>query len=199
MRFSATVGIGWPPFLQADRNDYRRRNRGPPPAPAFAAPLLTGFAKQQPKHGFVRQLLDRNVWRATKARAGAGLPLAGFYYCPHHPDGRVQPYAAHCFCRKPHPGMLFQAGRDHNLNLAACWMVGDILDDIEAGRRADCSTVLIDNGNETQWLMFPLRRPHHMVKNLFEAARVILDSAAPTQPSRMEKSMQPPNFAAGSR
>src|SRR5205823_14066260 len=37
------------------------------------------------------------------------LTLAGFYYCPHHPDGSVARYASDCHCRKPKPGMLLQA------------------------------------------------------------------------------------------
>jgi D-glycero-D-manno-heptose 1,7-bisphosphate phosphatase len=109
----------------------------------------------------------------------AGLPLSGFYYCPHHPDGRIRTYSENCMCRKPRPGMLFTAAREHNINLASSWMVGDILDDIEAGRRADCNTILIDNGNETEWTLSPLRRPHFSASNLFEAARVITELSKP--------------------
>jgi D-glycero-D-manno-heptose 1,7-bisphosphate phosphatase len=111
----------------------------------------------------------------------AGIPLAGFYYCPHHPDGKVATYAISCFCRKPNPGLLFQAAREHNLNLAGSWIVGDILHDIEAGRRADCRTVLIDNGNETEWRLSPLRQPHATVSNLAEAADAILAGDTPTK------------------
>jgi D-glycero-D-manno-heptose 1,7-bisphosphate phosphatase len=112
----------------------------------------------------------------------AAIPLTGFYYCPHHPDGRVPGYSIACFCRKPNPGLLFQAAREHNLNLAGSWIIGDILHDIEAGRRADCRTVLIDNGNETEWRLSPLRRPHASVTNLAEAANTIL---AADQPARI--------------
>lgn len=103
----------------------------------------------------------------------AGVPLAGFYYCPHHPDGRLREYAINCMCRKPRPGMLFKAAREHQINLASSWVVGDILDDIEAGRRADCSTILLDNGNETEWSLTPYRRPHYTAPNLLDAARLI--------------------------
>ena len=109
----------------------------------------------------------------------ANIPLAGFYYCPHHPDGKVATYSISCFCRKPNPGLLFQAAREHNLNLAGSWIVGDILHDIEAGRRADCRTVLIDNGNETEWRLSPLRQPHVRAANLLEAAEVILAGEMP--------------------
>lgn len=103
----------------------------------------------------------------------AGAPLAGFYYCPHHPDGRLRDYSINCMCRKPRPGMLFKAGREHQINLAKSWLVGDILDDIEAGRRAECSTILIDNGNETEWSLDSNRRPHYTVSSFYEAACLI--------------------------
>lgn len=105
-----------------------------------------------------------------------GIHLDGFYYCPHHPDGRLRNYAVPCFCRKPNPGMLFQAAREHHLNLAESWMIGDILNDVEAGRRADCRAILIDNGNETGWFLTPLRHPNFITNDLYEAARLIVDS-----------------------
>jgi hypothetical protein len=71
---------------------------------------------------------------------------------------------------------LFRAAREHQICLADSWIVGDILDDIEAGRRADCRTVLVDRGNETAWRMTPLRRPHFTVHSLEEAAQAILCS-----------------------
>jgi D-glycero-D-manno-heptose 1,7-bisphosphate phosphatase len=103
-----------------------------------------------------------------------GVTLSGFYYCPHHPGGRIAPYAVDCKCRKPAPGLLIRAAREHGVDLAASWFVGDILDDIEAGRRAGCRAVLIDNGNETEWKAGPLRRPHHVAPDVEAAARHIL-------------------------
>lgn len=56
------------------------------------------------------------------------------------------------------------------------WFIGDILNDVEAGRRAGCKTILIDNGNETEWQMSPARSPHYTVADLAEAAQVITSS-----------------------
>ena len=108
----------------------------------------------------------------------AGVPLAGFYYCPHHPKGVVPAYALACACRKPAPGLIAQAAREHRIDLSRSWLVGDILDDVEAGRRAGCRTVLIDNGNETEWLLSAPRRPHHLAPDLAAAARLILGAIA---------------------
>src|SRR5205823_6483112 len=107
--------------------------------------------------------------RLGELLAEAGVPLAGFYYCPHHPEGSVAAYAVECSCRKPQPGLLVRAAREHGLDLAASWLVGDILNDIEAGRAAGCRTVLLDNGHETEWILTPQRRPHYMATDLTEA------------------------------
>lgn len=106
-----------------------------------------------------------------------GIPLAGFYYCPHHPDGIIQSLAIACSCRKPEPGLLLQSAAERGIDLAQSWFIGDILNDVEAGRRAGCKTVLIDNGNETQWQLSPQRLPHYIVANLVEAAQVILENS----------------------
>ena len=100
--------------------------------------------------------------------------LDGFYYCPHHPDGVVEKYAVSCTCRKPQPGMFFQASCDLLIHLERSWMVGDILDDIEAGNRAGCRTILLDNGNETEWQLTPDRIPDYYAANMTEAAELIM-------------------------
>ncbi|MGF1515271.1 MAG: D-glycero-alpha-D-manno-heptose-1,7-bisphosphate 7-phosphatase [Elainellaceae cyanobacterium] len=105
----------------------------------------------------------------------APLPLAGFYYCPHHPQGAVAEYAIACDCRKPKPGMLQRAAQAQGVDLPQSWFIGDILNDVEAGNRAGCRTVLIDNGNETEWdLSIPERQYTYAVKDIAEAADLIL-------------------------
>jgi D,D-heptose 1,7-bisphosphate phosphatase len=94
--------------------------------------------------------------------------LDGFYYCPHNPE-REQG----CFCRKPFPGLIFKAAFDHDIDLANSWMLGDILNDVEAGKRAGVRTILINNGNETEWKTGPGRVPDLISNTLYEAARFI--------------------------
>ena len=124
--------------------------------------------------------------RRVKARlevllAGLGAELAGFYYCPHHPDGVLPEYAIRCGCRKPAPGLIERAAREMAVSASGAWLVGDILDDVEAGSRAGCTTILLDNGNETEWVLTPQRRPDYIVRDLEEAADFIVSAgvAAP--------------------
>lgn len=98
-----------------------------------------------------------------------GGRIDGFYYCPHVPH-------AGCSCRKPNPGLLLRAAREHGVDLQRSWMVGDILDDVEAGRRVGCRTILLDNGNETEWHLTPERRPDGIAADLPQAAALILGS-----------------------
>ncbi|WP_233871818.1 HAD-IIIA family hydrolase [Dyadobacter sp. CY323] len=99
-----------------------------------------------------------------------GVLLSGFYYCPHLPASETNV----CECRKPEPGLLLNAARDLSIDLSISWMIGDILNDVEAGNRAGCRTVLIDNGNETEWLEGEHRTPHYTTGFFPDAAKYII-------------------------
>lgn len=62
-----------------------------------------------------------------------GYQIDAIYYCPHNWDEG-------CECRKPNPGMLYQAQKDYSLNLRECILIGDDDRDIEAGAIAGCKT-----------------------------------------------------------
>lgn len=105
--------------------------------------------------------------------SGSSVVLDDIYHCPHHPDGIVSRFKKLCNCRKPMPGLIQRAAREHDIDLSASWMIGDILDDVEAGTRAGCMTILIDNGNETEWKKNYYRIPHFVVQDLRQAAGII--------------------------
>lgn len=90
-------------------------------------------------------------WHIDTLLQQQGAHIDAWYYCPHHPDGNGQ-YRHACDCRKPLPGMLHQAAREHGISLADSWMVGDKLIDVAAGLAAGCSSVLVltGYGNEEQ-------------------------------------------------
>lgn len=74
--------------------------------------------------------------RLVELLAAEDVQLDAYYYCLHAPQDA-------CECRKPMPGMLLQAAREHSIDLSASFMVGDKSSDVEAGRRAGCHTVLL--------------------------------------------------------
>ncbi len=104
----------------------------------------------------------------------AGAWLEGFYWCPHHPSGRVAGFAIDCDCRKPRPGLLLRAADELGLDLSRSWFIGDILDDVEAANLAGCRSLLLDVGHETEWRQGPDRIPHARAADLDAAARLVL-------------------------
>lgn len=101
-----------------------------------------------------------------------GIRLDGIYHCPHHPEGVIPELAIRCTCRKPAPGMLLTAAADLDIDLARSWLVGDILDDVEAGHRAGCRSILVDLGTE-QRPLHPLRCPDFVARDTAHALRII--------------------------
>lgn len=128
---------------------------------------------------FDEQALAKVAGYLARVMEAAGARLSGFYFCPHPPASTTARPFRPCRCRKPAPGLLLRAAADLGLELGQSWLAGDILDDIEAGCRAGCRTVLVDNGGETEWRIWPNRRPHHIVGNLHEAATTILGNLEP--------------------
>src|SRR3989344_3275584 len=93
--------------------------------------------------------------RMREALAAAGAEVEAVYHCPHHPKGQVPELAVDCDCRKPEPGMILQAVREHGLSLSQSFMVGDKPSDIEAARAACLGHAYIvqsDNAESTDGL-----------------------------------------------
>ena len=79
--------------------------------------------------------------------ADRGIDLDGIYYCPHHPQGTVEEFRQTCDCRKPHPGMLISARDYLHIDMAASYMVGDKVEDMQAAAAASIGTkVLVRTG-----------------------------------------------------
>ena len=111
--------------------------------------------------------------KVTEMLGARGVELDAILCCPHHPEGKVPPFNVECECRKPKPGLILQAAADFDIDLSASWMIGDILNDVEAGNRAGCRTILLDNGNETEWEFSEHRTPTAVVASFQEAVNVI--------------------------
>jgi D-glycero-D-manno-heptose 1,7-bisphosphate phosphatase len=86
----------------------------------------------------VRAVCDRTAGLL----ASEGATIDAWYHCPHHPD-----FGEPCECRKPAPGMLLRAAREHELDLGSSWMVGDHLVDVQAGAAAGARPIKVLTGH----------------------------------------------------
>ncbi len=84
--------------------------------------------------------LQRIHQRMKEEAADAGGEITAIYHCPHDWDSG-------CECRKPQPGMLFQAQRELSLDLSRTWLIGDDERDIEAAGAAGAPSVLVSSEN----------------------------------------------------
>ena len=110
--------------------------------------------------------------------ASQGASLAGEYYCLHHPDAADPKYKAVCVCRKPKPGLILQAVQDHDINLKQSWVIGDGINDVEAGRAAGCKTVFLANIKESKYLRLMEKHlgpaaPDFIARDFGEALKII--------------------------
>lgn len=130
------------------------------------AGFLLVVATNQPDVG--RGTLDQSLVEEIHAHLRQTLPIDRVEVCYHAGKG-----ASDCDCRKPKPGMLLRAARELGIDLTRSWMVGDRWRDIDCGHAAGCWTVFIDYGYDEALRQLPDFR----VKNLTEAAQVILDAS----------------------
>lgn len=122
--------------------------------------LLLGVTNQP---DVARGTQRRFVVEAINAALLEALPLHEIFVCFHDDhDG--------CQCRKPLPGLLLQAAAKYTIELTSSFMVGDRWRDVEAGRRAGCTTVLIEQG----YLEVGSSSPDHRVRSLPEGGAWIL-------------------------
>ena len=67
--------------------------------------------------------------------------ILDIFYCPHGPNSG-------CYCRKPQPGMLFEANKVHDIDFISSWLIGDKETDIEAAKAAGINkTILVKSGH----------------------------------------------------
>src|SRR6476659_2750910 len=130
--------------------------------------------------GIVTEAFVEEAHRHIAARLEAGgAAIDGFYFCPHYPTGTVEKYRTTCDCRKPRPGLLRDAARDLNLDLARSFVVGDRWHDLAAGQAVGARGVLVRTGlgHRDEAAPEPGSAPAAIVDNLMDAAAWILQQA----------------------
>ena len=84
----------------------------------------------------------------TQDLSSRGIDILDVYFCPHHIDGVVSKYKVDCPYRKPRPGMLVDAIKKHSIDVKKSFFVGDKISDIQAGREANISSlILVESGH----------------------------------------------------
>lgn len=105
-----------------------------------------------------------------------GAHIDAIYYCPHYSKATIEKYKIDCDCRKPKPGMLKRAEKDLNLDLKGSFLIGDKMNDIEAGYRAGCKTILVLTGqgnDESKKISKMDIKPNYISNNLYTASQII--------------------------
>jgi len=127
--------------------------------------------------GFFNEAVVEEVHQhiaALLARGGARIDA--YYYCPHHPDGRVAEYAVHCDCRKPGRGLVDRARRELGIDPARSFTVGDRWLDVRLARTIGGRGVLVRTGYGAgeERKQPPDLQADAVVNNLVEAASWVL-------------------------
>ncbi|RPI54717.1 MAG: HAD family hydrolase [Acidobacteria bacterium] len=133
------------------------------------------------QNGVAQGMLTEEFLAETHAHmsslfAAAGGKVEGYYYCPHSPHGSVERYRTDCECRKPKPGMILAAARDHALDLSRSIVIGDRWRDVEMGLAAGTKAILVETGYGKSEAT---RRPAHIqpmpiAGTLIEAVSLVL-------------------------
>lgn len=126
-------------------------------------------------HGYYREedaILFHQAMKENLAKEGAYIDA--IYYCPHHPEAKIERYRVDCNCRKPKPGMLTRAESELNIDLKQSFIVGDKLSDIEAGKRAGCKTIMVRTGYGVEELKSNEIDCDYVANDLHDAVQHIL-------------------------
>ena len=76
-----------------------------------------------------------------------GIKIEETFYCPHHPQGKIEKYRKNCNCRKPKSGMLEQAILKYNVDKKKSYLIGDSRRDIIAGEFIGIKSFLFKSNN----------------------------------------------------
>jgi D-glycero-D-manno-heptose 1,7-bisphosphate phosphatase len=97
--------------------------------------------------GFFTEAVVQEVHaHIARLLANRGARIDAYYYCPHHPDGKVAAYARVCDCRKPGRGLVDRAARELGVDPRRSFTIGDRWLDIALARTIGARGVLVRTG-----------------------------------------------------
>ncbi len=133
--------------------------------------------------GYFSEELVHEVHQKIALQLAAGeAHLDAIYFCPHHPNARLEAYRQNCRCRKPSTGMVDEAAERFHIDLGFSYVVGDSYRDMQLGLNAGARTILVMTGygrgeyeyHRSRWP----RNPDLLAENLLEAVEKILEERA---------------------
>jgi D-glycero-D-manno-heptose 1,7-bisphosphate phosphatase len=137
---------------------------------------------------FEEEMVGRVHERLERELALHGARLDALYYCPHHPTAGEPPYRQDCSCRKPRPGMLERAAREHGIDLASSYVVGDKYSDVRLAHEVGAKGILVLTGYGRGELEHQRESwngvPDHVAETLLEAVEWALADAASAERER---------------
>ena len=120
--------------------------------------------------GIARDLLSEEDFKMITAEIDRqllanGAKIEATYHCPHHPK-----QADPCECRKPNPGMILKAAKEHQIDLKSSFMIGDKDLDVECGQRAGTKSIRLASEYEMKQDLLP----DYIAKDLPQAVEWIM-------------------------
>ena len=164
---SADYIKGWPEFVFLPRTIEALRELT---AAGFMIIVITNQSAIGRKFISPREL--ENIHSKMKAAVESrGGNISDIFFCPHLPDDG-------CDCRKPAPGLIYQAQQKHDVDLSTAVMIGDSARDIECAHTAGCGrSILVKTGNirqAQQILAEKALHPDYVAQDLYDAARWLI-------------------------
>jgi D-glycero-D-manno-heptose 1,7-bisphosphate phosphatase len=158
---------GWPEFTFLPRSIEALRDLT---TAGFIIIVITNQSAMPRKLISLQEL--ENIHSKMKAAVESqGGKISDIFFCPHMPgDG--------CECRKPAPGLIYQAQKKHDIDLSTAVMIGDSARDIECAHQAGCGrAILVKTGNirEAQQILAEKElHPDYVAQDLYDAARWLI-------------------------
>ncbi len=127
------------------------------------------------KGKMTEELFEKVRRKMNSSLKKKGAHIDAEYYCFHHPKAKIAKYRDDCDCRKPKPGLILRAAKDLGLDLSKCYMVGDGLTDVKAGRSVGCKPILIGDlkCDLCRLMKYMEAKPDFIVSSLLHASQII--------------------------
>jgi len=122
--------------------------------------------------GVARGLFSEDILQKMNDFLLEELGVDAVYYCPHHPQGKIEAYRKECNYRKPRTGMMEKACQEFMIDMEKSYMVGDRASDILLGKNVGLTTILVESGYGTDRLEAEVT-PDYIMQDLREVLSIL--------------------------